>query len=1115
MTTATAAPLASASVPRGGTGRATLPLPNTHACQVPRAITFANARSFVEPTADNKAAFRDILFRLGLPAALDRLLITGHTDSSGSGSLNQALSERRARAVDAVLRATPNEWETISTTEGWGKPELTQMVTELGETDVSPYQGAANLAARLDLYRRYFGRLLGGATVPPIQVTSPALLGCGEDHLLRGSTSSPSRDPSLPAIQGDFRPNRRVEAFFFDTSGTPIACSAYPTWTAACSLTPPGPFTVTIARVDTVPKGGSRDVQITISPPGLPFGSQVTLTLSTTSGTGEAQFTTSTSATTTTRASGLVRVSGITESSAADNIRLSATVTGQPGVAAQEDFTVADAITFFLKFEVWNLTSHAFEPLPAGVSVELMDEDPAFNDSIATRQTDAQGRVFFNLVDFSGSGEPDPDLFFLVHTNGRTHAGHQLPDEWSTNGWLATDGTPGLQENFSGRTIGTSVAPMIFRVGVDVHARFQFLNGRTGAFEQAPIGIPVTLHSGRPKASLRTDDHGDVHAVLFDIDPGDDFYVHVDFEMTDPAINLPRARVAMAQLGWSSLWSDADQKVFSDLDRTSVGTHGAPEPFPITARERNAALYMLKILREWSTFLFHVTGGAWTGVNSLTIKRFSPSGVAFSWPVETLHIPPVDHFDRSTIAHELSHQIMWKEVDFSTIGLIYAASPFGDLFLYHRVNLAENGEQALIEGWAEFVEAIFEGGGTPPYAVATVVDSDRHTFPLGPPPNNRGERVEGAFADGLWAVFQNHVVTPAVAANAHVVESPTGDVTTTTPWLTNVAVRDRFLRMVWNPLKDLRPLSPPTTTAMLGNIKSRNAADWHRLQPELQTFNMAMATPTVTAIAPPGGPPAGGTAVTITGTEFTLGTTTVTIGGAAATNVTVASSTSLTATTPPGALGPANVVVTTPAGASAPLAGGFTYARAPVVSTVTETGQPPSTPARGPTTGGTGLTIIGTDFAASATVHIGGLPGENVAVISPTEITVTTPLRRLPLAPGGVEVLVTNPDGQTGSLNPGFDYFLLPAPRVIFLAPQTGSSAGGDTITITGAGFQAGVGVSFDREPASIDLLNTNDTRITAFTPPLPIPALPGPVDVRVENPDGQADTVPLGFTYT
>ena len=58
-----------------------------------------------------------------------------------------------------------------------------------------------------------------------------------------------------------------------------------------------------------------------------------------------------------------------------------------------------------------------------------------------------------------------------------------------------------------------------------------------------------------------------------------------------------------------------------------------------------------------------------------------------------------------------------------------------------------------------------------------------------------------------------------------------------------------------------------------------------------------VAPPAVTTVSPSSGPSAGGTAVTLTGTDFTTGAT-VTFGGVAATNVIVASATSITLTTP-------------------------------------------------------------------------------------------------------------------------------------------------------------------------------------------------------------------------
>jgi hypothetical protein len=76
-----------------------------------------------------------------------------------------------------------------------------------------------------------------------------------------------------------------------------------------------------------------------------------------------------------------------------------------------------------------------------------------------------------------------------------------------------------------------------------------------------------------------------------------------------------------------------------------------------------------------------------------------------------------------------------------------------------------------------------------------------------------------------------------------------------------------------------------------------------------------VAPPTVTAVNPTSGPSAGGTAITITGTNLT-GATAITVGGAACASVS-ASATSATCTTAAGSAGSASVVVTTSGGTNA------------------------------------------------------------------------------------------------------------------------------------------------------------------------------------------------------
>jgi hypothetical protein len=87
---------------------------------------------------------------------------------------------------------------------------------------------------------------------------------------------------------------------------------------------------------------------------------------------------------------------------------------------------------------------------------------------------------------------------------------------------------------------------------------------------------------------------------------------------------------------------------------------------------------------------------------------------------------------------------------------------------------------------------------------------------------------------------------------------------------------------------------------------------------------VTLPPPTISGISPSSGSTAGGTTVTLTGTNFASGAT-VSIGGVAATGVTVPSATSLRAVTGPRAAGVVDVVVTVGT-QSATLARGYTYA---------------------------------------------------------------------------------------------------------------------------------------------------------------------------------------------
>lgn len=206
------------------------------------------------------------------------------------------------------------------------------------------------------------------------------------------------------------------------------------------------------------------------------------------------------------------------------------------------------------------------------------------------------------------------------------------------------------------------------------------------------------------------------------------------------------------------------------------------------------------------------------------------------------------------------------------------------------------------------------------------------------------------------------------------------------------------------------------------------------------------AAPTVSGVAPPSGVLAGGGTVTITGTNFANGATVTFVelpsnnvfdnagggtepGAKFASPVTFNSSTSLTATVPSAANpGLVDVIVQNPDQQTGTLRNGYTYTAAPPAPTVTAV-----TPNFGPAASTTPVTITGTGFAAgpSLGVTFGGTAATGVAVSNATTITATAPVH----ATGLVNVVVTNGDGQTGTLTNGF--FYAPAATATLWHPLT------------------------------------------------------------------------------
>jgi hypothetical protein len=154
----------------------------------------------------------------------------------------------------------------------------------------------------------------------------------------------------------------------------------------------------------------------------------------------------------------------------------------------------------------------------------------------------------------------------------------------------------------------------------------------------------------------------------------------------------------------------------------------------------------------------------------------------------------------------------------------------------------------------------------------------------------------------------------------------------------------------------------------------------------MMTRSGAAVTITVTAISPASGGSAGGTAVTITGTNFAAGAR-VNLGGVECTGVIVVSSTSITCFSGAHDVGLVDVTVTNTDFSFGTLNSGYTYtADADANGTITSV-----TPTHGAMAGGTSVTIVGQFFSAGSTVQFDGRPATSVVVVDGSHITCNTP----------------------------------------------------------------------------------------------------------------------------
>jgi hypothetical protein len=216
-----------------------------------------------------------------------------------------------------------------------------------------------------------------------------------------------------------------------------------------------------------------------------------------------------------------------------------------------------------------------------------------------------------------------------------------------------------------------------------------------------------------------------------------------------------------------------------------------------------------------------------------------------------------------------------------------------------------------------------------------------------------------------------------------------------------------------------------------------------------------------------------------------------------------------------------DVVVTNYDGKSTRLSGVLLVKSAspPTVSTIT--------PNRATNYGSINVTITGTNFYSGAVVRIEKDNGTskkvvnatNVVVKSATQITATINVHNIET--GNWDVVVVNPDGQSGTLKGGLEIVKQGPPQISRVSPQSAPNTGQVVVEITGSMLLSGAMVRLTKDgQADILALSVKYTFISFDEQKLTCvfdlrDRAPGSWNVVVRNPDGKEGKLDNAFTIT
>jgi hypothetical protein len=165
-------------------------------------------------------------------------------------------------------------------------------------------------------------------------------------------------------------------------------------------------------------------------------------------------------------------------------------------------------------------------------------------------------------------------------------------------------------------------------------------------------------------------------------------------------------------------------------------------------------------------------------------------------------------------------------------------------------------------------------------------------------------------------------------------------------------------------------------------------------------------------------------------------------------------------------------------------------------------------PPSGPTSGGTVVTISGSDLASVKSVHFGAAPATAVSYNNRLKAVLATSPASAVRGTANVTVTTANGTSATES-SAGFVYS---GPSVTSVIPPGGSPSGGTRVDIEGGGFAGATAVKFGASPAAgFDVVS--DSLVIAISPPGVDGAT---VNVTVATPSGTSPAFgPDHFLYT